>query len=168
MSASIGLVACGGGAAPTDTTAEGEGQVIDIVATDYEFEGAPEELTTGPVELSFSNEGEEPHMLIFAKLNEGSTLEDAIKAEGEAATNALVAAMQAGLPATSSEAMDAAEQARQHISRWFYDCPVEMHRHLGDMYVADERFTATYEKSAPGLALYVRDAIHANADRAGA
>jgi len=93
---------------------------------------------------------------------------ETIKAEGEAATNALVAAMQAGLPATSSEAMDAAEQARQHISRWFYDCPVEMHRHLGDMYVADERFTATYEKSAPGLALYVRDAIHANADRAGA
>ncbi|MGI8652711.1 MAG: TipAS antibiotic-recognition domain-containing protein [Geodermatophilaceae bacterium] len=40
-----------------------------------------------------------------------------------------------------------------------------MHRNLGDMYVADERFTATYEKVAPGLAAYVRDAIHANADR---
>jgi len=71
----------------------------------------------------------------------------------------------ARLPATSVEAMDAAEQARQHITRWFYDCPVDMHRNLGDMYVADERFTATYEKVAPGLAAYVRDAIHANADR---
>ena len=33
------------------------------------------------------------------------------------------------------------------------------------MYVADPRFTKTYEDIAPGLAQYVRDAIHANADR---
>ena len=33
------------------------------------------------------------------------------------------------------------------------------------MYVADPRFTKTYEDLAPGLAAYVRDAIHANADR---
>ncbi|MGI8627465.1 MAG: MerR family transcriptional regulator [Geodermatophilaceae bacterium] len=91
-----------------------------------------------------------------------------IKAEGEASTNALVAAMTAGLPATSTQAMDGAEQARQHISRWFYDSPAEMHRNLADMYVADERFTATYERIAPGLAQYVHDAIHANADRAEA
>ncbi len=89
----------------------------------------------------------------------------AIKAQGSAVTNTLAQVMSAGLPATSVEAMNAAEQARQHISRWFYDCPVEVHRNLGDMYVADERFTASYEKVAPGLAAYVRDAIHANADR---
>ena len=92
----------------------------------------------------------------------------AIMAEGEAATNALAAAMKAGRAESSTEAMDAAEQARQHISRWFYDCPLEMHRNLGDMYVSDERFTATYEKIARGLAQYAHDAIHANADRAGA
>ncbi|MGQ1837835.1 MerR family transcriptional regulator [Kocuria turfanensis] len=45
--------------------------------------------------------------------------------------------------------------------------PPESHRALGDMYVADPRFTRTYEDLAPGLAQYVRDAIHANADRAG-
>jgi hypothetical protein len=33
------------------------------------------------------------------------------------------------------------------------------------MYVSDPRFTKTYEDIAPGLAAYVRDAIHANADR---
>jgi len=91
-----------------------------------------------------------------------------LKAEGEAATNALLAAMRGGLPVSSTEAMDGAELACQHISKWFYDCPPEMHRNLGDMYVADERFTATYEKIAPGLAQYIRDAIHANADRARA
>jgi hypothetical protein len=36
------------------------------------------------------------------------------------------------------------------------------------MYVADPRFTKTYEDQEPGLAQYVRDAIHANADRAAA
>ncbi len=61
--------------------------------------------------------------------------------------------------------MDLAEEHRQHISRWFYDCSLEIHRGLGDMYVADPRFTSTYEAIAPGLAQYVRDAVHANADR---
>ena len=44
----------------------------------------------------------------------------------------------------------------------------DMHRHLGDMYVQDERFTRTYDDVAPGLAQWLRDAIHANADRADA
>ena len=33
------------------------------------------------------------------------------------------------------------------------------------MYVADPRFTKTYEDVAPGLATYLRDAIVANAAR---
>ena len=41
-----------------------------------------------------------------------------------------------------------------------------MHRALGDMYVADPRFAANYEKVEPGLAAYVRDAIVANASGA--
>lgn len=90
----------------------------------------------------------------------------AAMAEQQAAAERLVAAMQAGLPADSDEAVDAAEAHRQQISRWFYDCSYEIHRGLGDMYVQDPRFTATYEDMAPGLATYVRDAIHANADRA--
>ena len=38
-----------------------------------------------------------------------------------------------------------------------------MHTGLAEMYVADPRFTATYEKIAPGLAQYLHDAIQANA-----
>jgi hypothetical protein len=34
------------------------------------------------------------------------------------------------------------------------------------MYLADPRFTQRYEDLAPGLAQYVHDTIHANADRA--
>lgn len=88
-----------------------------------------------------------------------------IKAEMQAVTDAFVAAMRDGEPPTSERAMDAAEQARLHIHRRFYDLTPAFHRNLGDMYVADPRFTKTYEDIAPGLAGYVRDAIHANADR---
>lgn len=90
-----------------------------------------------------------------------------IKAEGEAVEKALADAFRAGLPADSTEAMDAAEQHRQQVDRWFYDCPPEFHRHLGDNYVSDPRYVATYDGSfgLPGLAAFCRDAIHANADR---
>lgn len=78
---------------------------------------------------------------------------------------AFLAAMDAGEPATSTAAMDAAEQARRQIDERFYPLTPEFHRNLGDMYVADPRFTRTYEEIRPGLAQFVRDAIHANADR---
>ncbi len=42
-----------------------------------------------------------------------------------------------------------------------------MHRNLAEMYIADERFAASYEKVAPGLARYVHDAVVANADSLG-
>ena len=91
----------------------------------------------------------------------------AIKADADAINNALVAAMEAGLPATSEEAMDAAERARLQIDTWYYDITPDFHRNLGDMYVSDPRWTKTYEDIRPGLAPYLRDAIHANAHRAG-
>ena len=88
-----------------------------------------------------------------------------VKAEADALNEAFVAAKRAGLAPDSTEAMDAAEAHRRHIHDRFYDLSHEFHRGLGDMYVADPRFTRTYEDLEPGLAQYVRDAIHANADR---
>jgi DNA-binding transcriptional MerR regulator len=76
--------------------------------------------------------------------------------------------MASGAAPDSEPAMNLAEEHRQHINRWFYDCPPQMHRCLGVMYVDDERFRQRYEEIAPGLAQYVRDAVAANADRAGA
>lgn len=88
-----------------------------------------------------------------------------IKAESEEVNAAFVAALEAGEPATSEAAMDAAERARLHIHERFYSLSADFHRNLGDLYVSDPRFTKTYEDIRPGLAQYVRDAIHANADR---
>ena len=89
-----------------------------------------------------------------------------LKAEGEEVETRLAAAFEAGLAPGSEEAMAAAEAHRQHISRWFYDCGYEMHRGLAEMYVSDERFRAHYDKRAPGLASFVREAVLANAERA--
>lgn len=91
-----------------------------------------------------------------------------IKAEMEDIGNRWVAVMRSGAAPESAGAMDVAEVNRQHISRNFYDCSPEMHARLGRMYVEDERFTATYEAMAPGLAQYVSTAVQANAARRGA
>jgi len=88
-----------------------------------------------------------------------------IKAEGEAATRAMADAMAAGLAADSAAAMDGAEAHRRQIDAAFYRCSYEMHLGLAAMYLADPRFSATYEAIAPGLAQYVHDAILANAAR---
>jgi MerR family transcriptional regulator, thiopeptide resistance regulator len=75
----------------------------------------------------------------------------------------LSALMDAGAPADGEPAMALAEEHRQQISRWFYDCTYEIHTGLADMYVGDPRFTGYYENLKPGLARYLHDAIHANA-----
>jgi DNA-binding transcriptional MerR regulator len=87
-----------------------------------------------------------------------------IKADQEAVEAELAAALRDGVPAGDERAMDLAERHRLSIER-FYDCSSAMHRGLADMYLADPRFTQHYEDVAPGLAQYVHDAIHANADR---
>ncbi|MDE0229618.1 MAG: TipAS antibiotic-recognition domain-containing protein, partial [Spirochaetaceae bacterium] len=58
-----------------------------------------------------------------------------------------------------------AEEHRCHIDRWFYPCSHGMHRNLAEMYTADPRFKEYFEKRAGGLAVFVRDAIRANAQR---
>ena len=90
-----------------------------------------------------------------------------IKAQGQAAIEQVVGAMHAGKPADGDEAMAGAEAHRRQIDEAFYPCSYEMHVGLAEMYLADPRFTATYEKIAPGLAQYLHDAIKANAARQG-
>jgi len=46
--------------------------------------------------------------------------------------------------------MDDTGQHRLHIQRWFHDLSPHAHRSLGDMYVADPRFTKNYEDLRPG------------------
>ena len=76
VAASIGLAACGGddddedtSAATTPTTAQtgaaggGDGETVDVTATDFRFD--PSDPTVAPGEVSFdvTNDGEAPHNL---------------------------------------------------------------------------------------------------------
>ncbi len=88
-----------------------------------------------------------------------------LKAEMDDLNARLGEAFTSGVDPGSEQAMDLAEEHRQQITGGFYDCSLEMHRGLGEMYVADPRFTATYDAVASGLAPWLRDAIAANADR---
>jgi len=97
------------------------------------------------------------------------TKEDWLKIKAEAAElqERTVAAFTSGVAPGSATAMDLAEQHRQQISRWYYDCGYDIHRGLARMYLADPRFRKNYDDAAPGLAQWFHDAIQANADRAG-
>ena len=68
---------------------------------------------------------------------------------------------------TRRPAMDAAEQHRRHIHDRFYDLSYEVHRDLGRH--VRGRPAVHHDLRRPGdraWPQYVRDAIHANADRA--
>ncbi|MFD0662403.1 TipAS antibiotic-recognition domain-containing protein [Thermocatellispora tengchongensis] len=90
------------------------------------------------------------------------------KDEGALVVDGFLKALADGEPAGGERAMELAEQHRAHITRWCYECTYDIHRGLGDLYVSDPRFTAAYDSQAPGLAAYIREAIHANAERAEA
>jgi hypothetical protein len=81
-----------------------------------------------------------------------------IKSEADDITARFTALKESGAPADGPEAIALAEEHRAHISRWFYDCPKDVHRGLGDLYVADERFRRNYPD---GVAEFIHDAIHA-------
>ena len=71
-----------------------------------------------------------------------------------------------GTDPEAGASMDAAEQHRLHIDKWFYPCSYEMHAGLGEMYIADPRFTKFWDDIQPGLAPFLRDAFLANGLRA--
>ncbi|MBT2421730.1 MerR family transcriptional regulator [Streptomyces sp. ISL-22] len=88
---------------------------------------------------------------IQAQVNDWGERYTALVAEGESPTG--------------ERAMDLAEEHRRHIGTWYFECPYEMHKYLGEMYVADERFKAYYDSMREGLAEHLKEAILANAAR---
>ncbi|MEZ7154937.1 MerR family transcriptional regulator [Streptomyces sp. MAD19A] len=98
------------------------------------------------------------------------TKEDWRRLMGEAAAwrAELLAAFDEGEPSCGGRAMDLAEEHRLHIARWFTSCPPDMHRRIADDFVADPRAFALVvppSQQRPGLAAYLRKAVHANAAR---
>jgi DNA-binding transcriptional MerR regulator len=88
-----------------------------------------------------------------------------MKSELESLYEKLAEKMREGAAPTDPDVAELAEAHRLHIDRWFYPCSPGMHCGLGEMYVADERFTAAIDEHAPGLARYLADAIRASSSR---
>lgn len=93
---------------------------------------------------------------------------EAIKREGDDIWARLAALMKSGADPTAPEAMALAEEHRQHIARWFYDCGPAMHAGLADLYEADDRFQTFFETWGEGLTEFVSRAFRANAEAGGA
>ncbi|WP_275464291.1 MerR family transcriptional regulator [Streptomyces noursei] len=91
-----------------------------------------------------------------------------LMAEATAWRARLTAAFDAGEPADGEPAMDLAEEHRRHLTRWFAPCPTDMHGRIADDFAADPRAFALLvppTEQRPGLAPYLRTAVHANAVR---
>ena len=85
----------------------------------------------------------------------------AAKVDQEAATEKFVTAFGNSYAITSEQAQEAVIAHRAAISKWFYDCSIEMQKNLAVMYIEDHRFKAYYDGRVRGLAQYVHDAIMA-------
>ena len=76
---------------PTETESAEE---VTVTATEYEFD-----LSATPTaeteEVTFDNQGEKFHVMVWAQLAEGVELEEAIKAEGEKGTATSIAEAEA-------------------------------------------------------------------------
>jgi hypothetical protein len=85
---------------------------------------------------------------------------EAAKVDQEAATELFVYAFGNSLPIDSPKAQEAVRAHRDAITKWFYDCSVEMQKNLAVMYIEDPRFKEYYDGRVRGLAQYVHDAIY--------
>ncbi len=83
----------------------------------------------------------------------------AAKVDQEAATELFVYAFGNSLPIDSPKTQEAVRAHREAITKWIYDCSVEMQKNLAVMYIEDPRFKEYYDGRVRGLAQYVHDAI---------
>lgn len=64
-------------------------------------------------------------------------------------------------PPDSKEVMDLISRWQQHISKYYYDCSLDVLAGLGQAYVSDARFTKNIDKYGQGLAAFMSKAIEA-------
>ena len=84
-----GVVGCGdddedasGDEAATEASVEEVTLIADDAGGEYTFE-LSETPTTETTSVVFDNQGEEGHFLVFARINEGFTLDEAVELEGK-------------------------------------------------------------------------------------
>jgi hypothetical protein len=100
---SLGLTACGGDDDDDSGSEEASATDVTVTAKEYSFDlsATPTADTT---ELTLQNDGEQPHALIFARINEGFTTEEALELEGGRGSAELVGTSRGPIqPGTTDE-----------------------------------------------------------------
>jgi autotransporter adhesin len=82
------------GSDSTTTEATADASSVTVTADEYSFELSATP-TADTEEVVFDNVGEKLHVMIFAKINEGFTVEEAIELQGEKGSAEVVAEAQA-------------------------------------------------------------------------
>jgi uncharacterized cupredoxin-like copper-binding protein len=89
-----GLAACGGDDETTTSEESASAEEVTLTTSDTS-DGYTWELSATPTadtkSVTFKNESKEPHALIFARLNEGFTLDEAYKLQGRKGSAEVVA-----------------------------------------------------------------------------
>jgi len=85
----------------------------------------------------------------------------AAKVDQEAVTEKFAIAFGNRVSFKSQEVQEIVVAHRLAITKWFYECSIDMQKNLAIMYINDDRFKAYYDGRARGLAQYVHDAIMA-------
>ena len=80
----LGLIACGDEDSSDGTTVaeEASAATVDVTAVEYDF-NLSATPTADTETVTFTNDGKEEHALVFARLNEGFTVDEAYKLQGK-------------------------------------------------------------------------------------
>ncbi len=78
---------------------------------------------------------------------------------GEEIQEKLEAAVRAGADPAGEEGRAVTELHRRWLTMSGSPCDAARHRGIAELYVADERFTAYYDKTVPGCARFLRDSV---------
>ena len=121
----FGVAACGDdedeGSDSSETAEEVESsEEVTVTATEYEFDLSATP-TAATESIEFVNDGEEFHVMVWAQIAEGVSLEEAIAAEGEKGTATLVAQTEAAPGETSSVAVEKEVAPGPYVML----CPIE-------------------------------------------
>ncbi len=82
----------------------------------------------------------------------------------------LLDVVDSGAPADGTAAMDLAEEHRIMLAEFMGECGYPMHREVSELYATEPvqlGFLVRAPDQRPGIGEFIRDAVHANADRAG-
>lgn len=102
--------------------------------------------------------GEEAVQKSYEKVGKYTKEEwEGIQAEADGIYRSIAGMM--ALPSEDRRVQSAIKQHYDYLNKYFSTYTKAMYMGLGEMYAADERFRAFYEKYAPGMAGYMREAI---------